>query len=58
MKKKLFLDKELVTSTEQIVVDVEGASPGFTGSCLSCGFTICNNSYCNPTPCTCSDEEE
>ena len=54
MKKKLSLDKELIASTENIVVDA-GTGTFSVVTCLSCYLTACE-SYCMPTPCTCSVE--
>ena len=55
MKKKLSLDKELVTSAENVVVD-GGITTETIVTALSCQATMCP-SYCWPTACTCSDEE-
>jgi hypothetical protein len=56
MKKKLILDKELVT--EQILGDLDGASiPPISIAYGSCRPTDCY-SYCPDTRCQCSIEEE
>jgi hypothetical protein len=48
MKKKLVLDKELVTSTEQIVVDLDGASAPSDVQAATDGYS------CWGTECTCT----